>query len=130
MPDKKEKKCCCSLSADTTGQIDRVASTETEEIPEVPKSERKTIRSEDDKKKMINRLSRIEGQIRGIRGMVERGDYCPDIMLQVSAANAALNSFNKELLSRHLHSCVTQDLMAGREDTMDELLDILKKLMK
>ncbi len=93
-------------------------------------AERQTARGEEEKKKLMNRLSRIEGQIRGIRGMVEKDAYCPEIMLQVSAVNAALNSFNKVLMENHLHSCVVEDLKEGRADTMDELVDVLQKLMK
>ncbi|MGN0972532.1 MAG: metal-sensing transcriptional repressor, partial [Aristaeellaceae bacterium] len=76
------------------------------------------------------RLSRIEGQIRGIRGMVERGAYCPDILTQSAAAAAALNAFNRELLASHIRTCVTQDIRDGREGTVDELLDTLQKLMR
>ena len=81
-------------------------------------------------KDLCNRLSRIEGQIRGIKGMVEKGAYCPDILIQVSAVNAALNSFNKVLLANHIKSCVTTDIRAGKEETVDELVTVLQKLMK
>lgn len=93
-------------------------------------AERHTDRGAEEKKKLINRLNRIEGQIRGIKNMVENDAYCPEIMLQVSAANAALNSFNKVLMENHLKGCVAQDLLDGREDTMDELICVLQKLMK
>ena len=79
---------------------------------------------------LINRLSRIEGQVRGIKGMLEKGAYCPDIVVQVSAVNAALNSFNKELLEGHIKGCVTQDIMAGKDSTVDELVHVMQKLMK
>ena len=80
---------------------------------------------------MINRLSRIEGQVRGIKKMVESDAYCPDILIQVSAVTAALNSFNKVLLAEHLHSCVVDDIKKGREDeAIDELVKVLQKLMK
>ena len=85
-------------------------------------------RSEKEYKDLIHRLNRIEGQIRGIRGMVEKDAYCTDILIQVAAVNAALNSFNKELLSSHIKTCVTQDIKAGKEETVDELLQILQKL--
>lgn len=91
---------------------------------------RHTLRGAEDKKKMINRLSRIEGQIRGLKGMVEEDAYCPDIMLQVSAVTAALNSFNRCLMENHLKNCVTEDLKADRVDTMDELIEVLQKLMR
>ena len=79
---------------------------------------------------LLNRLSRIEGQIRGIRGMVEKDAYCPDILTQSAAAAAALNAFNRELLSSHIRTCVTQNIREGREGTVDELLDTLHKLMR
>ena len=81
-------------------------------------------------KDLINRLSRIEGQIRGIKRMVENDAYCIDILVQVSAANAALNSFNRVLLSNHIKTCVTHDIIEGKEETVDELLAALQKLMK
>ena len=87
-------------------------------------------RSEKEYKDMINRLSRIEGQIRGIKGMVEKDVYCTDILVQVAAVNAALNSFNRVLLANHIKTCVTQDILNGKEETVDELVNTLKKLMK
>lgn len=87
-------------------------------------------RSEKEYKDMINRLSRIEGQIRGIKGMVEKDVYCTDILVQVAAVNAALNSFNRVLLANHIKTCVTQDIRDGKEETVDELIQTLKKLMK
>ena len=75
-------------------------------------------------------LSRIEGQIRGIRGMVEKDAYCPDILTQVAAASAALNSFSKVLLASHIKTCVAQDIRAGKDETIDELLTTLQKLMR
>ena len=79
---------------------------------------------------LIHRLNRIEGQIRGIRGMVERDAYCPEILVQVAAANAALNSFNKVLLANHIRTCVARDIREGKEETIDELVATLQKLMK
>ena len=87
-------------------------------------------RSEEEMTRLIHRLNRIEGQIRGIRGMVERGAYCPDILAQAAAANAALNGFSRELLSNHIRSCVVEDVRAGNDEIIDELLDTLQKLMK
>lgn len=87
-------------------------------------------RSENEYKKLINRLSRIEGQIRGIRKMVENNSYCPDILIQVSAVNAALNAFNKELLSNHIRTCVATDIRNGNDEIIDELVNTLQKLMK
>lgn len=87
-------------------------------------------RTEQEYKDLIHRLNRIEGQIRGIRGMVEKDVYCTDILVQVAAVNAALNSFNKVLLSNHIKTCVTEDIRQGKEETVDELLTVLQKLMK
>ena len=87
-------------------------------------------RSEKEVKDLTTRLSRIEGQIRGIRGMVERDAYCTDILTQVAAANAALNSFTKVLLANHIRTCVARDIREGRDETIDELLDTLQRLMK
>ena len=80
--------------------------------------------------KLIHRLNRIEGQIRGIRGMLEKDAYCIDILVQVAAANAALNGFSKELLGDHIRTCVKEDILAGREGTVEELVATLHKLMK
>ena len=93
-------------------------------------SERHKDRSEKEKKKLMNRLKRIEGQIRGIEGMVEKDAYCPDILIQVSAVNAALNSFNKELLAKHIKTCVVDDIKEGHDETIDELVKVLQKVMK
>ncbi len=87
-------------------------------------------RSEDEYKALINRLNRIEGQVRGIKGMVEKDAYCTDILVQVSAVNAALNAFNKELLATHIKTCVARDIRDGKDETVDELVETLKKLMK
>lgn len=87
-------------------------------------------RTEDEQKSLTNRLNRIEGQIRGIRGMLENDAYCTDIITQVAAANAALNAFNKELLASHIKTCVTDDIIAGKTETVDDLLKTIQKLMK
>lgn len=87
-------------------------------------------RSEKEYKDLINRLSRIEGQVRGVKAMVERDAYCTDILTQVAAINAALNSFNKVLLANHIKTCVTRDIRDGKEETVDELVATLQKLMK
>ncbi len=87
-------------------------------------------RSEKEYKDLVNRLSRIEGQVRGIKKMVENGAYCPDILIQISAVNAALNSFNKVLLANHIRTCVTEDILEGRKETVDELVATLQKLMR
>lgn len=87
-------------------------------------------RSEAEYKSLIHRLNRIEGQIRGIRGMVERSAYCPDILVQSAAVTAAINAFNRELLSNHIRTCVVKDIQAGNEEVIDELVATLQKLMK
>ena len=87
-------------------------------------------RSDEEYKALINRLNRIEGQIRGIKGMVENDAYCTDILTQVAAANAALNAFNKELLAEHIKTCVTEDIKQGKTETVDELVATLQRLMK
>lgn len=91
---------------------------------------KKKERTQEEYKTLINRLNRIEGQIRGIKGMVEKDAYCTDILVQVSAVNAALNAFNKELLASHIKSCVADDIRNGKDETVDELVAVLKKLMK
>ena len=87
-------------------------------------------RSEKEYKDLVNRLSRIEGQVRGIKKMVENDVYCTDILIQVSAVNAALNSFNKVLLSNHIRTCVADDIRAGKDEVVDELVVTLQKLMR
>lgn len=87
-------------------------------------------RDEKEKRELINRLNRIEGQVRGIKGMVEKNMYCTDILTQVSAVNAALNSFNKVLLANHMKTCVVEDIKSGKEETVEELVQIMQKLMK
>ena len=92
--------------------------------------EKSTVRTEEDKKKLMNRLKRIEGQIRGIQTMLENDAYCNDILIQSAAANAAINAFNKEILSRHIHTCVVRDIKDGKLDVVDELTATVQKLMK
>ena len=92
--------------------------------------ERIKIRDEEEKKALTNRLSRIEGQIRGIRAMVERDAYCADILTQVSAVTAALGSFSKELLGEHIRTCVANDVKNGNGEKLDELIELLGKIMK
>jgi len=91
---------------------------------------KKRPRSEAELKKLCNRLSRIEGQVRGLREMLEKDVYCTDILIQVSAVNAALNSFSKELLGEHLRTCVADGIRQGNDEVIDELVGVLQKLMK
>ena len=88
------------------------------------------MRGEDEKKALVNRLSRIEGQVRGVKAMVENDAYCADILVQVSAISAALGSFNKELLAEHIRTCVKEDIKNGNDEKVDELVALLGKLMK
>ena len=91
---------------------------------------KKKERSEKEYKDLVHRLNRIEGQVRGIRGMVEKDEYCTDILVQVAAVTAALNSFNRVLLGNHIKTCVIRDIKEGKEETVDELLATLQNLMK
>lgn len=91
---------------------------------------KKTERAEKDKKKLVNRLSRIEGQIRGIKKMIENDAYCNDVLIQSAAVGAAINAFNREFLSNHIHSCVVRDIREGKDEVVDELMVTLQKLIK
>ena len=93
-------------------------------------TQRKKERTPEEYKKLIHRLNRIEGQIRGIRGMVENDAYCPDILVQSAAVTAAMNAFNRELLASHIRTCVLEDVRAGKDEVVDELVNTLQKLMK
>ena len=104
--DDEKKTCCCGCS------------------------QRKKERTPEEYTRLIHRLNRIEGQIRGIRGMVENDAYCPDILVQVSAVSAALNSFSKELLATHIRTCVADGIRQGDDAVIDELVTTLQKLMK
>ena len=87
-------------------------------------------RSEKEQKDLLNRLKRIEGQVRGVENMLENDAYCPDILIQVSAVTNALNSFSKKLLAAHIRSCVAEDIRAGKDESIDELVEVLQKLMR
>ena len=115
--EKSKKHCCC---CDDTPEADTA----------IPCCCRHKERSPEEYKALLNRLNRIEGQVRGIRGMLEKDAYCVDILVQVAAANAALNSFSRELLAQHIGSCVADDLRAGSDEKLEELLRLLPKLMK
>lgn len=101
----EEKKCCCC-------------------------SEKHTVRSDEQKKSMLNRLKRIEGQIRGIQAMIESDAYCNDILIQSSAAVAAINAFNREMLKSHIKGCVARDIRNGDNEVIDELVLTIQKLMR
>ena len=116
--EETKKHCCCCVD---TPEADAAADTA------VPCCCRHKVRSPEEHKALLNR---IEGQVRGIRGMLEKDAYCVDILVQVAAANAALNSFSRELLAQHIGSCVADDLRAGSDEKLEELLRLLPKLMK
>ena len=119
--EESKKHCCC---CDDAPEADIAADTA------VPCCCRHKERSPEEYKALLNRLNRIEGQVRGIRGMLEKDAYCVDILVQVAAANAALNSFSRELLAQHIGSRVADDLRAGSNEKLEELLRLLPKLMK
>lgn len=93
-------------------------------------SSRRVMRAEDEKKNMTDRLRRVEGQIRGVIRMVEEDMYCPDILMQVAAARSALDSFSRVLLANHIRGCVVQDIRDGKEETVDELTQLVQRLLK
>jgi DNA-binding FrmR family transcriptional regulator len=110
----EENKCCCHSDNTTADNC----------------CGRKKKRSEEEFRSLMNRLKRIEGQVRGVEKMLENDAYCPDILTQVSAINSALNSFNKELLASHMKSCVVNDIREGKDEVIDELVSTLQKIMK
>lgn len=122
---EKCPRCCGTANADDREV--REAEAETERSSCCCRHKK---RSEEEYKSLIHRLNRIEGQIRGIRGMVENDAYCPDILVQSAAAGAALNAFNKELLASHIRTCVVEDIRDGKDEVIDELVATLQKLMK
>ena len=131
MDNEKKPCCCCGTPAQpeaaTAPAVDASA-VPTESV--TPSCCRHKDRTPEEHTALLNRLSRIEGQVRGIRGMLEKDAYCVDILVQVAAANSALNSFSKELLAQHISTCVADDLRAGSEAKLDELMNLLPKLMK
>ena len=130
----------CAAAAEAATPEPAEMAAECRAAPEPPEAEteaaplacccRHKVRSPEEHKALLNRLNRIEGQVRGIRGMLEKEAYCVDILVQVAAANAALNSFSRELLAQHIGSCVADDLRAGSDEKLEELLRLLPKLMK
>ena len=107
----EDRNCCCAAEEHGTGS-------------------RTKHRTEEEYRNLMNRLKRIEGQVRGVQKMLEDNSYCPDILVQVSAINSSLNSFSKTLLASHMKSCVVEDIKNGREETIDELVETLQKVMK
>ena len=131
MDNEKKPCCCCGTPAQpetaTAPAIDASA-VPTESV--TPSCCRHKDRSPEEYKALVNRLSRIEGQVRGVRGMLEKDAYCVDILVQVAAVNSALNSFAKELLAQHMSTCVADDLRAGSDEKLNELIRLLPRLMK
>ena len=128
----EEKKPCCCCGAEESAQ-EAAAPAAAEEPAEEGSGCaccRHKDRSPAEYKALVNRLSRIEGQVRGVRGMLEKDAYCVDILVQVAAVNSALNSFAKELLAQHISTCVADDLRAGSDEKLDELIKLLPRLMK
>lgn len=123
----EKKSCSCASKSDIrSGTI----SAEAEMLTGNNFEGKHTSRSSEQKKKLINRLSRIEGQVRGLKRMIEDDVYCYDVLTQSAATSSALNSFSKELLSAHVHGCVVRDIQAGDVEVVDELMDIMQKLMR
>ena len=135
MDNEKKSCCCCSeASAPETSAAEVSAPAAADCCAQAEAEPAACCRHKDrtpaEHKALLNRLSRIEGQVRGIRGMVENSAYCPDILTQVAATSAALNAFTKELLASHIRSCVADDIRAGHDEAIDELVQTLQKLMK
>ena len=122
----EDKRCCCGSKAEAIPE---------EMIFEIPEEAmenccRTKHRSDKEMKDLIHRLNRIEGQIRGIRSMVEEERYCVDILTQVSAVRSALTSFNRILLEQHIRTCVVEKIQQGEEEVVDELCDVVQKLLR
>lgn len=135
MDNEKKSCCCCSeASAPETSAAEVSAPAAADCCAQAETEPAACCRHKDrtpaEHKALLNRLSRIEGQVRGIRAMLDKDVYCADILVQVAAVNAALNGFSKELLSQHVRTCVADDLRAGGTQKLDELLQLLPRLMK
>ena len=122
--ENEKKPCCCCSDASAEPAAPAAA-----DVSEGSCCRHKD-RTPEEHKALLNRLSRIEGQVRGIRAMLDKDVYCADILVQVAAVNAALNGFSRELLSQHIRTCVADDLRAGGTQKLDELLQLLPRLMK
>lgn len=128
-----EKKPCCCCGTPAQPEAAKAPAVDASAVPTesvTPSCCRHKDRTPEEYRALVNRLSRIEGQVRGIRAMVEKDVYCTDILVQVAAVNAALNGFSKELLGQHVRTCVADDLRNGSSEKLDELLTLLPKLMK
>lgn len=122
--DEKAKKCCCAADAEDADQ------SSVQEDDTCCCSGKHKLRSPKEKRDLMNRLKRIEGQVRGLQNMLERDAYCPDILVQASAVNAALNSFSRVLLTSHIRTCVADNIREGNDEVIDELAATLQKMMK
>ncbi len=127
---KEDSKKCCLKKEEIVEQEEGLCLQEEEEKGACCCSHKTKDRSEKEYKDLMNRLSRIEGQVRGVKGMLEKDAYCTDILVQVSAIRAALNSFNKVLLENHIKTCVAKDIREGKDETIEELVVTLQKLMR
>lgn len=127
---KEETKKCCLKKEEIVEQEEGLCLQEEEGKGACCCSHKTKDRSEKEYKDLMNRLSRIEGQVRGVKGMLEKDAYCTDILVQVSAIRAALNSFNKVLLENHIKTCVAKDIREGKDETIEELVVTLQKLMR
>ena len=126
MESTEKKPCCCCSTEEPAADAVSPA-----DVPDaVPSCCRHKDRSPEEYKALVNRLSRIEGQVRGVRGMVEKDAYCTDILTQVSAIQSALNAFSRELLGNHIRTCVVRDIQDGKLEVVDDLLSTIQKLMK
>ena len=121
--------CCGMINTEDCVSADQGAAEE-KSAPCPACGHRTKKRTEKEFRDLMNRLKRVEGQIRGIEGMLEKDAYCPEILIQVSAVNAALAAFNRELLAEHIRTCVARDIRDGKEESIDELVGVLQKLMK
>lgn len=124
-----EKKCCCAeeTAAENNSAVNDSGIACTKGCECCKKTKHRT---DDEYRRLMNRLNRISGQVNGIKNMLENNAYCTDILIQVAAVNAALNSFNKELLAEHIRTCVADNIRSGNDDVIDELVATLQKLMK
>ncbi len=121
----EEKMNCCSKA-----EIEETIEREELSVRNCCMSGKSKERAQKEYKDLINRLSRIEGQIRGIRGMIENDAYCVDVLTQVQAARSSLNSFSKVLLANHVQTCVKDDIRQGSDEKVTELVDLLQKMLK
>lgn len=123
---EQKKSCCCAADMKTADALQDVDAVQ----DDVCCSGKHKIRSPKEKRDLMNRLKRIEGQVRGLQNMLERDAYCPDILVQASAVNAALNSFSRVLLTSHIRTCVADNIREGNDEVIDELAATLQKMMK